>query len=193
MGDDLDANVATAERLVRDAAAQGAQLILLPELFEGPYFCKDMKPEHFDRAHEVDGHPTVGKLAALAAELCVVLPVSIYERANRATYNSVVIVDADGSVLGTYRKSHIPDGPGYTEKYYFNPGDTGFKVWRRRSAWWEPASAGTSGSPSRRAAWRCSAPTCCATRRRSAASLLIRVGIRAGTGGASCRGTPEPT
>ena len=129
MGDDLDANVATAERLVRDAAAQGAQLILLPELFEGPYFCKDMKPEHFDRAHEVDGHPTVGKLAALAAELRVVLPVSIYERANRATYNSVVIVDADGSVLGTYRKSHIPDGPGYTEKYYFNPGDTGFKVW----------------------------------------------------------------
>jgi N-carbamoylputrescine amidase len=129
MGDDLDANVATAERLVRDAAAQGAQLILLPELFEGPYFCKDMKPEHFDRAHEVDGHPTVGKLAALAAELRVVLPVSIYERANRATFNSVVIVDADGSVLGTYRKSHIPDGPGYTEKYYFNPGDTGFKVW----------------------------------------------------------------
>jgi N-carbamoylputrescine amidase len=129
MGDDLDANVATAERLVRDAATQGARLILLPELFEGPYFCKDMKPEHFDRAHEVDGHPTVGKLAALAAELRVVLPVSIYERANRATYNSVVIVDADGSVLGTYRKSHIPDGPGYTEKYYFNPGDTGFKVW----------------------------------------------------------------
>ena len=129
MGDDLDANVATAERLVRDAAGQGAQLVLLPELFEGPYFCKDMKPEHFDRAHEVDGHPTVGKLAALAAELRVVLPVSIYERANRATYNSVVIVDADGSVLGTYRKSHIPDGPGYTEKYYFNPGDTGFKVW----------------------------------------------------------------
>ena len=129
MGDDVDANVATAERLVRDAAAQGARLILLPELFEGPYFCKDMKPEHFDRAHEVDGHPTVDKLAALAAELRVVLPLSIYERANRATYNSVVIVDADGSVLGTYRKSHIPDGPGYTEKYYFNPGDTGFKVW----------------------------------------------------------------
>ena len=133
MGDDLDANVATAERLVRDAAAQGAQLILLPELFEGPYFCKDMKPEHFDRAHEVDGHPTVGKLAALAAELRVVLPLSIYERANRATYNSVVIVDADGSVLGTYRKSHIPDGPGYTEKYYFNPGDTGFKVWETQA------------------------------------------------------------
>jgi N-carbamoylputrescine amidase len=133
MGDDLDANVATAERLVRDAAAQGAQLILLPELFEGPYFCKDMKPEHFDRAHEVDGHPTVGKLAALAAELRVVLPLSIYERANRATYNSVVIVDADGSVLGTYRKSHIPDGPGYTEKYYFNPGDTGFKVWQTQA------------------------------------------------------------
>ncbi len=132
MGDDLESNVETAERLVREAAGRGAQLVLLPELFEGPYFCKDMKPEHFDRARPVEGHPTVSRLAALAAELAVVLPLSVYERANRATYNSVVIVDADGAVLGTYRKSHIPDGPGYTEKYYFNPGDTGFRVWETR-------------------------------------------------------------
>ena len=106
--------------------------MLIPELFEGPYFCKDMRPEHFDRARPLDGHPTVERFQKVAAELEVVLPLSVYERANQATYNSVVVVDADGSVLGTYRKSHIPDGPGYTEKYYFNPGDTGFRVWRTR-------------------------------------------------------------
>ncbi len=132
MVEDLDTNVAAAERLVGQAAMAGAQVILLPELFEGPYFCKDMAPEHFDRARPVDGHPTVERLAKLAADLQVVLPLSVYERANRATYNSVVVVDADGTVLGTYRKSHIPDGPGYTEKYYFNPGDTGFRVWETR-------------------------------------------------------------
>ncbi len=132
MVDDVAGNVATAERLVRDAAHAGARVILVPELFEGPYFCKDMLPEHFARAVPVDGHPTVEHFAKVAAELDVVLPLSIYERANNATYNSVVMVDADGSVLGTYRKSHLPDGPGYTEKYYFNPGDTGFRVWPTR-------------------------------------------------------------
>jgi N-carbamoylputrescine amidase len=132
MVDDVAGNVATAERLVRDAAHAGARVILVPELFEGPYFCKDMLPEHFARAVPVDGHPTVEHFAKVAAELDVVLPLSIYERANNATYNSVVMVNADGSVLGTYRKSHLPDGPGYTEKYYFNPGDTGFRVWPTR-------------------------------------------------------------
>jgi N-carbamoylputrescine amidase len=132
MVDDLDTNVAAAERLVREAAGQGAQLVLLPELFEGPYFCKDMLPEHFDRARELVGHPTIERFRGIARELDVVLPLSVYERANRATYNSVAVVDADGRVLGTYRKSHIPDGPGYTEKYYFNPGDTGFRVWDTR-------------------------------------------------------------
>ncbi len=134
MAEDVATNVATAERLVRKAAAEGAQLVLIPELFEGPYFCKDMAPEHFDRARPVAGHPTVEHFAVIAAELGVALPLSIFERANNATYNSVVMVDADGSVLGTYRKSHIPDGPGYTEKYYFNPGDTGFRVWRTQHA-----------------------------------------------------------
>ena len=132
MVDDVEHNVETADRLVRDAAAQGASLVLLPELFEGPYFCKDMAPEHFDRARPIEGHPTVEHFCALAAELDVVLPISVYERANNATYNSVVMVDADGSALGTYRKSHIPDGPGYSEKYYFNVGDTGFRVWPTR-------------------------------------------------------------
>jgi N-carbamoylputrescine amidase len=130
MVDDVDVNVANAERLVRDAAAQGARIILIPELFEGSYFCKDQRPEHLDRAIELDGHPTVAHLASVAAELGVVLPLSVYERAGQALFNTVVIVDADGSILGHYRKSHIPDGPGYTEKYYFSPGDTGFRVWR---------------------------------------------------------------
>ncbi len=134
MSESVAENVATAERLVREAAAQGAQIILIPELFEGPYFCIDQLPEHFARALPLDGHPTVAHFCAVAAELGVVLPLSIYERAGQATFNTVVIVDADGAVLGTYRKSHIPDGPGYTEKYYFNPGDTGFRVWATRFA-----------------------------------------------------------
>jgi N-carbamoylputrescine amidase len=132
MADDLAANVATAERLVRKAVADGARLVLIPELFEGPYFCKDMDPVHFDRALPIDGHPTVEHFRGVAAALDVVLPISVYERANNATFNTVVMIDADGSVMGTYRKSHIPDGPGYTEKFYFNPGDTGFRVWNTR-------------------------------------------------------------
>jgi N-carbamoylputrescine amidase len=134
MGDNVEDNVVTAERLVRTAAAQGAQIVLVPELFESRYFCIDQLPEHFARARPVEGHPTVQRFAALAAELGIVLPVSVYEAAGQATYNSVVIVDADGSVLGTYRKTHVPDGPGYNEKYYFNPGDTGFRVWATRYA-----------------------------------------------------------
>lgn len=132
MDDDLDTNVERAATLVRDAAGRGAELILLPELFEGPYFCKDQLPDHLTRARPVAGHPTVERFAALAGELGVVLPLSIYERAGNALFNTVVMVDADGAVLGTYRKSHIPDGPGYTEKYYFSPGDTGFRVWSTR-------------------------------------------------------------
>jgi N-carbamoylputrescine amidase len=132
MVDDVADNVATADRLVRKAVADGARLVLIPELFEGPYFCKDMDPVHFDRARPIDGHPTVEHFRGVAASLDVVLPISIYERANNATFNTVVMIDADGSVLGTYRKSHIPDGPGYTEKFYFNPGDTGFRVWPTR-------------------------------------------------------------
>jgi len=134
MVEGIDDNVATAERLVREAALQGAQIILIPELFEGPYFCIDMAPEHFARAYPIEGHPTVAHFQRVAAELNVVLPISIYERANNATFNTVVMIDADGSQMGIYRKSHIPDGPGYTEKYYFNLGDTGFRVWATRHA-----------------------------------------------------------
>lgn len=123
-------NLDRAEALAREAAAAGAQVVLLPELFEGPYFCIDQRPEHLQLARPVEGHPTVERFRALAAQLGIVLPVNVYELAGQARFNTVAMVDADGSVLGTYRKSHIPDGPGYTEKYYFSPGDTGFRAWR---------------------------------------------------------------
>ncbi len=126
---DVARNVATAERLVREAAGRGARLILIPELFEDRYFCEDQRAEHLAKARPLSGHPTVEHFAAVARELNVVLPISFYERAGNELFNSCAIVDADGSVLGVYRKSHIPDGPGYSEKYYFRPGDTGFRVW----------------------------------------------------------------
>ena len=132
MRDDRAANLATAEAMVREAAAGGAGLILLPELFEYLYWPQVEREDYFALAHPVDGHPFLPRFQSLAAELGVVLPVSFFERANQAHFNSLMMIDADGSALGVYRKSHIPDGPGYEEKYYFNPGDTGFKAWRTR-------------------------------------------------------------
>jgi N-carbamoylputrescine amidase len=128
-GDDHSANADTAERLVRLAAAKGANIVLLQELFHGPYFCKDERPDFFRWAEPFEGNRLVARFAALARDLGVVIPVSFFERAGPAHFNSVAMVDADGTVMGLYRKSHIPQGPGYEEKYYFTPGDTGFKVW----------------------------------------------------------------
>jgi N-carbamoylputrescine amidase len=128
-GDNGELNIARAEALVRDAAARGANVILVQELFEGPYFCQDEHPAHFARATPVDENPAIRRMAELAAELDVVLPVSFFEKAGQAHFNSIAVVDAGGATLGLYRKSHIPQGSGYQEKYYFNPGDTGFKVW----------------------------------------------------------------
>jgi N-carbamoylputrescine amidase len=133
-GWDRQENIRTAERLVREAKAQGAQIVLLQELFETPYFCQDQRQELFGLAAPVEENPAVLHFQKLAAELELVLPISFFERANNAHYNSIAIIDADGKRLGTYRKSHIPDGPGYREKFYFNPGDTGFKVWKTRYA-----------------------------------------------------------
>ena len=130
--DDEGANVARAERLVREAADKGAQIILLQELFAGPYFCQDELPEHFGRARPIDGHPVIEHFRAIASELGVVLPISVFERANNAFFNAIAVLDAGGTVLGTYRKSHIPQGSGYQEKYYFSPGDTGFRVFDTR-------------------------------------------------------------
>jgi N-carbamoylputrescine amidase len=131
---DREANIARAEKLIRAAAASGAQVVLIQELFEAPYFCKDHDPRHFELARPLQDHPTVAHFQALARELGVVLPVSLFERAGKAFFNSVVMVDADGTVLGTYRKSHIPEGPGYHEKFWFSPGDTGFRVFDTRYA-----------------------------------------------------------
>ena len=126
---DTPVNILTASRMVRDAASKGAQIICVPELFESHYFCQEQNPAHFARAKEVEDNPAVKAFQALCKELSVVVPVSIFERAGQAFYNTVVMIDADGSILGNYRKSHIPDGPGYSEKYYFRLGDSGFKVW----------------------------------------------------------------
>lgn len=129
---DAATNLASAERVVREAARRGARVILLQELFETPYFCKDHLASHFSLARPVDGNPVLGRFQALARELEVVLPFSFFERANNAYFNSLAMIDADGRLLGVYRKSHIPEGPGYHEKYYFSPGDTGFRVWSTR-------------------------------------------------------------
>lgn len=128
----LDANLARAERLVRAAHAQGAQIILLPELFATPYFCIEQDARHLQLAQSAADSPLLRRFGALAAELGVVLPVSFFERAGNVYFNSIAQFDADGQRLGIYRKSHIPDGPGYQEKFYFTGGDTGFRVWQTR-------------------------------------------------------------
>jgi N-carbamoylputrescine amidase len=129
---DREANIARAESLVREAAGRGAQVILLQELFETPYFCIEQDARHFALATTLTENAAVKHFRRIAKELGVVLPISFFERANQAFFNSVAVLDADGEVLGIYRKSHIPNGPGYQEKQYFSPGDTGFKVWDTR-------------------------------------------------------------
>lgn len=133
-GSDLQDNIDRTITLIRQAAAGGAQIILPSELFQGRYFCTTQDERWFATAYPALEHPCVTQLQPVAAELGVVIPVSIFEREGPRYYNSVVVLDADGTALGTYRKSHIPDGPGYQEKYYFRPGDTGFKVWNTRYA-----------------------------------------------------------
>jgi N-carbamoylputrescine amidase len=132
--DDVAANLARAERLVRDAARQGAQIVCLKELFNRPYFCKAQQPARFDLAEPIPG-PTTAAMQRLAAELAVVIIVPLFERQVPGVYrNSAAVIDADGSLLGVYRKTHIPDDPLFYEKYYFTPGDDGFKVWKTRYA-----------------------------------------------------------
>lgn len=127
--DDMQDNIDRVAGFIRDAAAKGADVVLPPELFCGHYFCKTQEEEHFARAMEWTDHPAVRQFSELAAELGVVIPVSIYEKDGPLYFNSIVMIDADGAPLGVYRKSHIPDGPGYQEKFYFRPGDTGFRTW----------------------------------------------------------------
>jgi N-carbamoylputrescine amidase len=128
----VEANVKRMTEFAHEAASRGANVVLLPELFEGPYFCREENDRFFAWARPFAGHPTIEHFRSVAADLCVVIPVSFFEKAGQAYFNSIAIIDADGTVLGIYRKSHIPDGPGYEEKFYFHPGNTGFKVWPTR-------------------------------------------------------------
>jgi len=131
---DIEDNIERAENLVREAAGRGAQIVLIQELFETPYFCIEQEYKHLELARPADDCPLIERMSRLAAKLGVVLPVSWFERAGNAFFNSVAMVDADGRVLGVYRKSHIPNAVGYQEKQYFSPGDTGFRVWDTRYA-----------------------------------------------------------
>ncbi|MCB1503430.1 MAG: N-carbamoylputrescine amidase [Hyphomicrobiaceae bacterium] len=131
-GPDLKANIAKTEALVREAAKAGAQVILPSELFQGIYFCTEQNPRWFETAYATAEHPCVIAMQKLARELKVAIPTSFFEKDGPRYYNSMAMIDADGEILGVYRKSHIPDGPGYQEKYYFRPGDTGFKAWTTR-------------------------------------------------------------
>ena len=129
---DRAGNIAKAKDIVRAASARRANIVVLPELFETPYFCQDQSAEHFALAQPFAGNTLIAEFASLAKELAVVLPLSFFERAHNAYFNALAMIDADGQVLGRYRKSHIPDGPGYQEKFYFHPGDSGFKTWQTR-------------------------------------------------------------
>lgn len=131
---DREATLAKAEKLVREAALKGANIILLQELFETPYFCQRHDFEYMDLATTLEENPAVKRFQEVAKELDVVIPVSFFERAGNAAFNSIAIIDADGTVLGKYRKTHIPDGMPYAEKFFFTPGDTGFKVWKTKYA-----------------------------------------------------------
>ncbi|HCG5238082.1 TPA: N-carbamoylputrescine amidase [Vibrio parahaemolyticus] len=129
---DLEENLAKAKKAIREAAQDGANVILPQELFAAPYFCKKQEAKYFELAEETANSHLIQEMSALAKELGVVIPVSYFEKAGNTFFNSLVMIDADGTVLDNYRKSHIPDGPGYSEKYYFSPGDTGFKVWQTK-------------------------------------------------------------
>lgn len=131
-GPDMSENIEKTEALVREAAKRGADVVLPPELFQGLYFCSRQDPKWFETAFPTDEHPCVRALGKLAKKLKVVIPISFFEKDGPRYYNSVAIADADGDILGVYRKAHIPDGPGYQEKYYFRPGDTGFKTWKTK-------------------------------------------------------------
>jgi len=131
---DIGDNIAKAEALVRHAAREGAQIVLLQELFQTPYFCLEQKFTHYNLARTLEEDRAIQHFRRVAAELEVVLPISYFEKAGTANYNSLAIIDADGSILTNYRKTHIPQAPGYEEKFYFSPGDTGFRVVQTRYA-----------------------------------------------------------
>jgi N-carbamoylputrescine amidase len=129
---DIKENIKKAEVLVRQASSAGANIILLPELFESLYFCQKEKCEYYSLALPLNENKAIKHFKSIAKELNIVIPISFYECVNNVRFNSIAIIDADGEILGIYRKTHIPDGPGYEEKFYFSPGDSGFKVWNTK-------------------------------------------------------------
>ena len=126
---DIKDNINRAEILIKEAAESGVNIILLQELFSTPYFCSTQNPKYFELAHSIKNNPLLKKFSELARKYNVVLPISYFEKENNSFYNSVAIINSNGEILGNYRKSHIPQNPGYEEKYYFTPGNTGFKIW----------------------------------------------------------------
>lgn len=182
-GPDMKANLDKVEALVCEAAAQGAQVILPPELFQGIYFPTRQDPKWFETAYGVGDHPCVRALQTLAKRLGVVIPVSFFEKDGPRYYNSVAIADADGEILGVYRKSHIPDGPGYQEKYYFRPGDTGLKAWKTKHGVIGAGICWDQWYPEAARAWCSKAPRCCSTRAPSAPNLTTKAStpMRAGS------------
>jgi N-carbamoylputrescine amidase len=133
-GEDIEENIRSVSELVREAAAKGAKVVLPPELFEGPYFCRTEDESLFINARPADEHPAVLAMQKLAAELEIFIPTSFFEADGPHHYNSLAMIDDKGALMGVYRKSHIPDGPGYEEKFYFRPGNTGFKTWKTPGA-----------------------------------------------------------
>jgi len=129
---EIEENISKAKILIDQAAKKGANIILLQELFQTPYFCIQYDEEIFKLAQTFDNNKILDEMSKIAKDLNVVLPISFFEKDNNAYFNSIAVINADGNILGKYRKSHIPDGPGYLEKYYFNPGNTGFKVWETK-------------------------------------------------------------
>ena len=190
-GPDMAANIAKIEGFVREAAKRGAQVVLPPELFQSIYFPTRQDPKWFEMAKPASEHPSVRALQKLAKELKLVIPISFFEKDGPRYYNSVAIADADGEILGVYRKSHIPDGPGYQEKYYFRPGDTGFQAWKTKSRHdrrrhllgpMVPGGGARHGAEGRRDS--------CSTRRPSARSPTIFPSTRMRAGSARCRAMP---
>lgn len=190
---DLEANLETAERLVREAAGKGAQIILIQELFEAPYFCQKPNPDYLQLATTVEENVAIKHFRKIAKELQVVLPISFYELAGRARFNSIAIIDADGSNLGIYRKSISPTARAITKSITSTRATPasryGTPVMRKSAS----ASAGTSGSRKRRAAWPCKARKFSFIRPRSAASRTTRPFLRAITGSGCSRAMPAPT
>ena len=129
MTSDVNENIAKADKLVREAARKGANIVLLPELFERPYFCQERRYDYYEYATPLSDNPAVNHFKKVAAELGIVMPISFYEKDETVLYNTIAMIDADGSILGVYRKTHIPDDHFYQEKFYFTPGNTGFKAW----------------------------------------------------------------